>query len=73
MNDPTSMAVNDTEAAQALLEMGKPTKTPGRIHITPFSAVGSNASHALTQRHLPLSYRVPTTDPIAAMHHGRNP
>ena len=44
MNDPTSMAVNDTEAAQALLEMGQPTKMPGRIHITPFS--GSNASHA---------------------------
>ena len=68
MDDPT--AVNDTEAAQALLEMGQPTKMPGRIHITPFS--GSNASHALTQRYLPSSYHVPTTDPIAAMHHGHN-
>ena len=50
MDDPT--AVNDTEAAQALLEMGQPTKMPGRIHITPFS--GSNASHALASSIPPI-------------------
>ena len=35
MNDPTSMVVNDTGAAQALLEMGQTTKISGYIHITP--------------------------------------